>query len=601
MYKSWFELSESPFSISPNPAFLYMSRQHQEALAHLIYGMQNEGGIILLTGEVGTGKTTISRKLLEQLPDEVDLAWVINPKLSALELLATLCDELHIAYDEQQSSIKTFTDLISDHLLKAHAKGRNTVLMIDEAQNLMPDVLEQLRLLTNLETHERKLLQIILIGQPELQDILKRHDLRQFSQRITARFHLLSLNEKETEEYIQHRLQVAGSQRKLFARRSIRLIHRISEGIPRRINLICDRALLGAYAQSLSMVTPALVRTAVGETLGHEEPGFRWSWWKTGIPISAAALLMLGFVSNPLQPALLNLVTTPGANTIQATTSTQRPVANTGEISTTIKATAPRPVESDTLPTDTPMDASSPIAMADHDSTPRQQPAIIAPESAASELTSESGTQTESKAENELDIWQAIASIATPEATYQTLAAQWGIELPASEKPCDELAKQHMQCMRQRAGLAQLRDLNRPAIVRLHADGRDILAVITALSGQSVLLQINEHKWHVPIDEFEQHWYADFTLLWKTPPGFEHPIRPGNQGMAVEWLAQQLDQIQGTMIPPRKFTRMSPLLVERLKDFQHQSGLKADGAAGPQTLIRINDAIGLPRPRLNQS
>ena len=246
MYEKHFGLTERPFSIAPDPRFLYMSPQHREALAHLLYGVDVGGGFVQLTGEVGTGKTTICRCLVEQLPDDVDVALILNPRVSGFELVASLCDELKIRYPKHTTSIKVLTDLLNTHLLKSHANGRRTVLVIDEAQCLSPEVLEQVRLLTNLETTREKLLQIVLVGQPELRDLLALEGLRQLSQRITARYHLLPISHDDTGAYIHHRLQVCGSSGGVFKESAIDTVHKLSQGIPRLINILCDRAMLGA-------------------------------------------------------------------------------------------------------------------------------------------------------------------------------------------------------------------------------------------------------------------------------------------------------------------------------------------------------------------
>ncbi|MEM1113856.1 MAG: AAA family ATPase [Pseudomonadota bacterium] len=272
MYHQYFGLEEAPFSIAVNPRYLFMSARHRDALAHLLYGVGSGGGFILLTGEVGTGKTTINRCLLEQMPDDTDIAIVLNPALDARELLATVCDELGISLSEEQPSLKTLTDALHAFLLENHSRGRKTVLLIDEAQHLDFDVLEQIRLLTNLETNSEKLLQIILIGQPELAQLLQRPELRQLNQRITARYNLQPLDLDETRAYIRHRLRVAGLApgRELFPDRVVRALHRRTRGIPRLINLLCDRMLLGAYGRNRERVDPGLLRVAVQEVMGEE-------------------------------------------------------------------------------------------------------------------------------------------------------------------------------------------------------------------------------------------------------------------------------------------------------------------------------------------
>lgn len=289
MYAAHFGLREPPFAITPNPAYVYLSRHHQEGLAHLLYGAGEEGGFVQLTGEVGTGKTTLVRTLLEQRLEHVDIALCLNPQLTVEDLLETICDELGALRPHRRAaasafqdtmdllnstitaaksdSLKPLLDALNAHLLRAHAAGRRTVLIIDEAQHLSREVLEQLRLLTNLETTRHKLLRIILVGQPELRDMLARADLRQLAQRITARYHLPPLTRREAAAYIRHRLYIAGGRDDLFTSGAQRTVYRYARGIPRLINVICDRALLGAYAQGMQRVTTRQVRQAAREAL----------------------------------------------------------------------------------------------------------------------------------------------------------------------------------------------------------------------------------------------------------------------------------------------------------------------------------------------
>lgn len=303
MYNDHFGLDEAPFSIAPDPRYLYLSQAHREALAHLIYGVRSEGGLVLLTGEVGTGKTTVCRCLLEQLPEDVDIAIVLNPKLTTVELLATICDEFRIAYDPGMAGVKGYVDRINAYLLTAHGNSRRAVLIIDEAQNLSADVLEQLRLLTNLETSQRKLLQIILLGQPELRDLLRQPELRQLAQRITARYHLGPLRREEIAAYISHRLAVAGLRHSVFTAGAISKLYRLSDGIPRVINLLCDRALLGAFARGDTRVTRGLLRQAAAEVFGTDQLSL-WQrsrrvlgWMLGGLAlVSAGAAVAAGYL-----------------------------------------------------------------------------------------------------------------------------------------------------------------------------------------------------------------------------------------------------------------------------------------------------------------
>lgn len=271
MYTQYFGLREKPFTIPPNPRYLYMSELHREALAHLLYGIDSDGCFILLTGEIGTGKTTICRCLLEQLPATTDIAYILNPKLSAADLLENICEELGITVNNKANSIKPYIDALNGYLLQSHASGRNTAVIIDEAQNLDIDVLEQLRLLTNLETNTQKLLRIVLIGQTELKDILNKPELTQLKQRVTSRYHLEPLKIDDVKTYIQHRISIAGGGRgQLFSDRAITYIGRITHGVPRLINLLCDRSLLGAYALNSDQADLKIVKKAGKEVFFNE-------------------------------------------------------------------------------------------------------------------------------------------------------------------------------------------------------------------------------------------------------------------------------------------------------------------------------------------
>ena len=268
MYTNYFGLKENPFSISPDPRYLYMSERHREALAHLLYGVKGDGCFVLLTGDVGTGKTTVARCFLAQLPDNTDVAFIVNPRLTPLELLETICEEFKIPVTGNEKSVKIYIDRLNSYLLHAHAKGRNSVLLIDEAQNLSLDLLEQLRLLTNLETDQTKLLKIMLLGQTELKNMLEHHGAVQINQRITSRYHLLPLDRDNSTSYILHRLAVAGEKQKIFSRAALDHVFRLSSGIPRLINVLCDRAMLGAYVEEKYLVSGKIVDRAAQEVLG---------------------------------------------------------------------------------------------------------------------------------------------------------------------------------------------------------------------------------------------------------------------------------------------------------------------------------------------
>ncbi|MFT5675950.1 MAG: general secretion pathway protein A [Paraglaciecola sp.] len=298
MYLNYFGLSDNPFSIAPNPAYLYMSPRHKEALAHLTFGLRESGGFVMLTGEVGTGKTTVSRKLLQQLPDNTQVAMILNPTLSAIELLATICDELGVEYKNSRASLKYFTDRILAKLANSHQHGINTVLIVDEAQHLLPEVLEQLRLLTNLETNREKLLKVVLIGQPELQQLLKRNELRQLAQRITARYHLLPLTSPEVKLYIGHRLGVAHGDSNIFSKGALQAVYQVTGGIPRVINLLCDRALTLTFTKQHPVVQKHIFYAAAEQILGSDivkqRQGKQWTLTIIGLFLAA---ITIGFLA----------------------------------------------------------------------------------------------------------------------------------------------------------------------------------------------------------------------------------------------------------------------------------------------------------------
>ena len=297
MYTKFFGLNEKPFAITPDPRYLFMSERHGEGLAHLVYGVTDSGGFVQLTGEVGTGKTTLVRTLLSRIPAKVDVALILNPQLSVLEFLRAICDELKIPPGDDRGSNKALVDALNRHLLRTHAAGRRTVLLIDEAQNLSVDVLEEIRLLTNLETSKKKLLQIILIAQPELREKLSKSNLRQLAQRITGRYHLEPLSREETGRYIDHRLRVAGGLGEIFDAAAKREVFRLSGGVPRIINVICDRALLGAYSRETRNVDRKLVRQAAAEVSGEGLAPLLMKWAVPGVGLLAAGLIVAAIVS----------------------------------------------------------------------------------------------------------------------------------------------------------------------------------------------------------------------------------------------------------------------------------------------------------------
>ncbi len=561
MYQKHFGLTERPFSIAPDPRFLYMSQQHREALAHLLYGVGEGGGFVQLTGEVGTGKTTICRCLLEQLPAHVDLALILNPRVTALELLASLCDELHIQYARDTTSIKVLTDVLNAYLLDSHARGRRTVLMIDEAQNLSAEALEQVRLLTNLETTREKLLQIILVGQPELRTLLARDELRQLSQRITARYHLEPIHREDTAAYIRHRLQVCGASDPIFSEPAIELIQKLSSGVPRLINVLCDRAMLGAFVEGKRRIDVPIVRKAAREVLpeeGLDAPVNRGWRWLLGV----AALLVLA-----LSGYLL---------------TSQLPVWPTMEPVTAAVPPAQAPVEQKRMSAAVRAVAADPPAGADATETLVLSAPAVAP--AVSLQNADANDRLE----------RALAQ-AGPEAVASAWAAVyrlWGVRARVSsdEQACAQAPGVGLRCLQSGGSWTVLEQLDRPAVLLLVAnEGRRVPVALLEVLGDAARVQVDGRELHVPLETLERAWLGHYRVLWKTPPGGSAVLRPGDRGADVDWLRKKMQQATGLASIAPDSTFFDDGLKELVQNFQRDHGLDADGVAGPRTLIYLNN------------
>jgi general secretion pathway protein A len=555
MYLEHFDLSERPFSITPDPRFLYMSARHREALAHLLYGLGEGGGFVQLTGEVGTGKTTICRCLLEQVPEDVDLAMVLNPKVTATELIATVCDELGISYPAGTDSIKTLTDTLNRYLLDAYARGRRTVLIIDEAQNLSADVLEQVRLLTNLETSTQKLLQIILIGQPELRDMLARDDLRQLSQRVTARYHLEPISRDETDAYIRHRLQICGTSRNLFNKSAVEHIQQLSGGIPRLINVLCDRAMLGAYVEGKPQVDKKVVRKAAREVLAEERAGKKWAarlpQVLTGLLVLSLALVLIVYFYQPWQ---------------SPEDSVQAPPART-PAAVAIPGAAPL----------APMPAAPPV------------------EQAAAAPTVVAGAEMEGPASVTLESLLAGADASWHRAAWTGLFALWSVQLPLEVTPdfCDYALEYGLLCSRGQGNWNTVRQFNRPAILKLAApDGTRVPVLLRQLDDQAVELLIGNTPYRTTIKQVESLWYGEYALMLQAPPGGRLLLKLGDRGPDIAWLREQLEAVQGVKVLSTDMQLFDYPLQKQVLEFQRSRGLLADGVVGKHTLIHLNTSAG---------
>ncbi len=553
MYRHYFGFAEAPFSIAPDPRYLYLSQRHQEALAHLLYGVNGDGGFVLLTGEVGAGKTTVCRCLLEQIPAACDVAYIFNPKLTVEELLSTICIEFGIACAPGNSSIKVFVDCINAYLLEAHARGRHTVLIIDEAQNLSADVLEQMRLLTNLETNQRKLLQIILIGQPELALMLERPELRQLSQRIVARYHLGPLSKPEVAAYVGHRLEVSGAKRQLIPARLMGRLYRLSGGVPRVINVLCDRSLLGAYVQGKERIDGATLAKAAREVF-HQPTGRRGNVLRA---LGAALILVAGAAlalavyradQGEPRPAVAPMSAKPAA---PAKPGGADKVANTG------------PEHASALPAAAPAKADA--ALPDTLEWPASEP---------------------------LPASRGLA--------YAALFHAWGAEYQGQgADACRQAEALGLRCRSARGGLDELRGLNRPAVLRMrNAQGEEFDATLTALGDKSASFALGAQAKTVSLGALAAQWSGHYTLLWRMPPQVRDTIRPGERGAAVQWLAGQLARSQGRVADSRKDPVFDAGLAREVKQFQLAQGLIPDGAVGPQTLMRLAGLGDQAAPKL---
>jgi len=574
IYNDYFGLKESPFSIAPNPQYLYMSDRHRDALAHLTYGIQGDGAFILLTGEVGTGKTTVCRCLLDQIPKKVDTAFILNPKLTASELLAAACDDLKIKYPKT-ASIKVLTDRMNAYLLKAHSNDRKTVLIIDEAQNLSIEVLEQLRLLTNLETHQRKLLQIILLGQPELLTILAKPELRQLSQRITARFHLDALNRNEIASYIKHRLVVAGAKGTFFPNSAINRIYKISSGIPRVINLICDRSLLGTYSEGEIQVSPSIVKKAAREILGPS-PTIQINWRYTAIASSIAlfiAVLSLIYSQSMEQPA-------QRANTQQNNAPVMEPTAINEQV---VAAVQPSVVPSDTL-----TKMPSPEVELSQSTEATLMPNQNRPE--------EADQQESALSEAPANRTEALQGHENPDRALSDLLGIWGVGLTGNAKASCRMAETiGLFCYSSITGLNELNDFNRPVIVQL----RNQWFTLTSIDRGSAALKVGMQTYRIPIFEFIDSWDGHFTLLWRAPPAYNGPLSRGHRGPATDWLVNRLALINAEPLVLSAGYIFDGELETKVKQFQLSSGLAPDGIAGVKTWLKINDEDDSGTPKLS--
>jgi len=581
MYTNFFRLSEPPFSLTPDPRYLYMSEKHREGLAHLIFGVQQPGGFIQLTGEIGCGKTTLCRCLVSQLPEETDIALILNPRMTAIELLASFCDELSIPCPAETASVKILIDAINRYLLESHAKGRRTVLVIDEAQNLHRDVLEQIRLLTNLETEQEKLLQIILIGQPELLKILEHPSLRQLAQRITARYHLLPLSRLETSSYIQHRLFVAGLSAPVFTKRALSETFRLTGGVPRLINIICDRALLGAYTLDKRRVSRSIIRKATKEIgAPNLRSHRRLLMYACGIVVFLILLGAAVFSFGPLGINRLNMNILEKQTPIAITES-----GNDAPAPTDLEAKDSRKPDEAILENTENISAGSEVYDANAE-IPRG-----VPEGKKSLDLSSSETFTSEAQSIPFDDLISAPSLQNSLAlSFNHLYSTWDIpvQIQPWEMGCAAGYSFGFECLFMTGDWLKIRRLDIPVIMSLQLpQGETRHITLVGLSGSTATVAISTGTYSFPVQDIDRFWDGSFILIWK-PPFDALLLTQGMQGPEIAWARQILDAYEGMPESPSSSSLFDEELRKRIVLFQKTHLLIPDGRIGPETLLRLS-------------
>ena len=546
MYLRYFGLNEAPFSITPDPAFVYLSPRHRDALAHLLYGIGKggSGGFVQLTGEVGTGKTTLCRCLLEQIPEGTRIALLLNPLVTPRELLAAISEELNIDISGSIDSTRLLVDGLNRYLLEAHARGERVVVVIDEAQNLSPEALEQVRLLTNLETSKEKLLQIVLLGQPELRELLQRRNLRQLAQRITARYHLSPLGPKDTHLYIRHRMQIAGAQRNPFKRGAMNALYQRSQGIPRLINIIADRSLVAAFAKERMDVTAAMVQEAANEVqLGeHQVKRVRWPWLAaTAATLAVAILLVI---------TLGNWRVSQGIPGEQASAS----VLQSAQHEQIEQAVVTEPVE---------------VAPIDE---PTQVETIV-------ELDSNWLKSHQDQA------WQGLAELWNdPGAVFAIQAA------------CNGDNGSGYACLNDQGSWSKIKRLGLPVLLVLQEEFSSYL-LLQGVNNDRLLVGVPGQMITVSRDSVESRWLGSYLVAWPQAPGWPAEVRRGSSGPAVTTIMEMAARVD---VPYHGNQVFDAAFEYWLKNFQARNGLVSDGIVGRNTLLHLMTA-SIDEPQLLQS
>ncbi|MCW8334397.1 ExeA family protein [Vibrio paucivorans] len=524
MYKEFFGFVEAPFSIVANSRYLFLSQRHREAITHLQAGLGEGGGFAMLTGEVGTGKTTVAKAMLDSLDTQTKAGFILNPTFSGIELLESICDEFSIKYPSQ-ATLKQLNQAIYQYLLSNHAEGFQTLLVIDEAQHLAADVLEQLRLLTNLETDSRKLLKVLLVGQPELQQKLQMPQLRQLAQRITGRYHLLPLDGVETAKYVHFRLSLAGGRDDLFPAKALKMIAHSTQGIPRLVNLVCDATLKQAYQQGEREISLPLVQRACDEVMAFQtssvamQPARKTSWWlSSGVAISAS--LALGVISSI------------------ALTTLSKPSLDAFALQ----------YWSGKLPTPPAVETRA---------------EVFAPE-----------------------LKQTLLNDALLESSIDKLYQVWGYNASVLDSFCSAQTREDalFRCEKAEGDLQRLAQLNQPVVLSLDIDGVMAYAVLYKLSDDNVTLLTGGKQIEFDKRWLSTIWHGEYRFIWQ--PSFDRTLRAGMSGIQVAELDKKLSKLLGESVG--NSSEFDAQLRRKVETFQQWQGMTVDGIAGRQTLKAID-------------
>lgn len=541
MYKDFFGFAEAPFSIVPNARYIFLSERHREAINHLQAGLGNGGGFAMLTGEVGTGKTTVSKAILAGLPDDVRAGLLLNPTYSCSDLLESICDEYNLAYPEN-ASLKVLTKAIHHYLLSNHEQGAQTLLVIDEAQHLAVDVLEQLRLLTNLETDTEKLLKVLLIGQPELQANLQTTELRQLAQRITGRYHLLPLSQDEVLQYIEFRCTKAGGKQNLFSMGAMKAVAKSTQGVPRLINLICDKSLQYAYQSGENSISAKLATLACQDVMAFQAP-------------MSQSLL----VERPGSKAVYRANSSLFATLVQ--------VGFTALVSVGLAAGSY---------------LATPQVMTWYQEQYGSQVKVEPSRKVAKIISVESSLQPY--------LSQAVDNVAAVQELYKV----WGLKASIVDGNCSERNAGPYYCEQARADFSQIVKTDRPVVLKMRVGDENFYSVLYRVDGQSAELLMANKRIQVPRQWLEDNWQGEYQYLWYSP--INQTLKPGQYGALVRVLDQQVSKAIGE--PESGNDQFDAGLKGKVEAFQRWQGLDVDGIAGRNTLIKIDSIINKSAPRL---